>query len=40
MENHEIIDNASLNNSFAGDRRFLKGFLAKIELIFALYPER
>ena len=40
MENHEIIDNASLKDGFAGDRRFLKGFLAKFELIFFLYPER
>lgn len=33
-------DNATLKDGFAGDRRYLKGFLAKIDLIFLLYPER
>ncbi len=33
-------DNATLKDGFAGDRRYLKGFLAKIELIFLLYPDR
>jgi len=40
MDNSNIFDNASLKDGFAGDRRFLKGFLAKIELVFLLYPER
>ena len=40
MENNDIFDNASLKDGFAGDRRFLKGFLAKIELVFLLYPDR
>jgi len=40
MENQDIFDNASLKDGFAGDRRFLKGFLAKIELVFLLYPDR
>jgi len=34
------IDNAILKDGFAGDRRYLKGFLAKINLIFLLYPDR
>ena len=40
MDSSNIFDNASLKDGFAGDRRFLKGFLAKIELVFILYPER
>ena len=40
MENHNFIDNASLKDGFSGDRRFLKGFLAKVDLVFALYPDR
>ncbi len=32
--------NATYKDGFAGDRRFFKGFLAKIELVFMLYPER
>lgn len=34
--------NASVNNKdgFAGDRRYFKGFLAKMNLIFMLQPER
>jgi len=40
MENSDIFDNASLKDGFAGDRKFLKGFLAKIELVFLLYPDR
>ncbi len=40
MENNDLIDTASLKDGFAGDRRFLKGFLAKIDLVFALYPDR
>jgi len=40
MEEHNIFENATLKDGFAGDRRFLKGFLAKIDLIFALYPDQ
>jgi len=37
MEN--IFENASLKDGFAGDRRYLKGFIAKMNLIFALRPD-
>eukprot|EP00833_Pecoramyces_ruminatium_P017482 jgi/Orpsp1_1/1191514/evm.model.d7180000086518.1 len=40
MDNSNIFENASLKDGFAGDRRYLKGFLAKMELIFLLYPDR
>jgi len=40
MEESNIFDTANLKDGFAGDRKYLKGFLAKIELIFLLYPER
>ena len=33
-------DNPSYKDGFAGDRRYFKGFLAKTELVFLLYPER
>ena len=36
---NNILDNASLKDGFAGDKRFLKG-LAKMELVFLLYPDR
>jgi hypothetical protein len=32
--------NATLKDGFAGDRRYFKGFLAKIELLFMIYPDR
>ncbi len=32
-------DNPSLKDGFAGNRKYLKGFLAKMQLIFALHPE-
>jgi len=34
------LNNPTYKDGFAGDRRFFKGFLAKIELIFMLYPDR
>jgi len=34
-----IFDTAILKDKSEGDRRYLKGFLAKIELIFLLYPD-
>jgi len=37
---NEDIDNITSKDGFAGDRRYLKGFLAKMNLIFLLYPER
>ncbi len=40
MENLNNFENVTLKDGFAGDRRYLKGFLAKIELIFLLYPEQ
>jgi len=40
MEESNIFDTANLKDGFAGDRKYLKGFLAKMELIFLLYPER
>jgi len=40
MENTEIFDHASLKDGFAGDSKFLKGFLAKIELVILLCPNR
>jgi len=39
-DNNNIFSSASLKDGFAGDRRYLKGFLAKINLIFLLYPDR
>ena len=33
-------NNATYKDGFAGDRRYFKGFLAKIELLFLLYPDR
>ena len=32
-EENNIFNNATLKDGFAGDRRYLKGFLAKIELV-------
>ena len=40
MEEEELLNSATLKDGFAGNRRFLKGFLAKINLIFMLYPDR
>ncbi|OUM57847.1 hypothetical protein PIROE2DRAFT_17040 [Piromyces sp. E2] len=40
MEESNIFDTANLKDGFTGDRKYLKGFLAKMELIFLLYPER
>ena len=40
MEESNIFDTANLKDGFAGDRKYFKGFLAKMELIFLLYPER
>ena len=34
------LDNATFKDGFAGDRRYLKGFLAKMSLIFMINPER
>eukprot|EP00833_Pecoramyces_ruminatium_P006384 jgi/Orpsp1_1/1180416/evm.model.c7180000073352.1 len=34
------MNNATLKDGFAGNRRFFKGFLAKMELIFMVYPDR
>ena len=34
------LDDATLKDGFAKDRRYLKGFLAKIQLVFMLYPDR
>jgi len=39
-DDNEIMKNATLKDGFSGNRRFIKGFLAKIELIFMLYPDR
>jgi hypothetical protein len=39
-DQNNILNNATLKDGFAGDRRYLKGFLAKIELVFMLYPDR
>jgi len=33
-------NNATYKDGFAGNRRYFKGFLAKIELIFMLHPDR
>jgi len=41
MEQDNFINNNSaFKTGFSGDRRFFKGFLAKIELVFMLYPDR
>jgi len=41
MEQDNFINNnSSFKTDFSGDRRFFKGFLAKIELVFTLYPDR
>ena len=40
MEEEELLNSVTLKDGFAGNRRFLKGFLAKINLIFMLYPVR
>ena len=34
------LDNATFKDGFAGDRRYLKGFLAIMNLIFMINPER
>ncbi|OUM58160.1 hypothetical protein PIROE2DRAFT_16639 [Piromyces sp. E2] len=36
----ELMNNATLKDGFAGNRRFFKEFLAKMELIFMVYPDR
>ena len=36
---NNTFDNPSLKDGFSGNRKYLKGFLAKMELIFALYPD-
>ena len=33
-------NNATLKDGFAGDRRYLKGFLAKMDLIFMIHPDK
>ena len=33
-------NNPTYKDGFDGDRRYFKGFLAKMELIFMLYPDR
>jgi len=33
-------NNATYKDKFASDRRYFKGFHAKIELIFMLHPDR
>jgi len=39
MEEHtNFYDAASLKDSFSGNRKYLKGFLAKMEIAFQLYP--
>jgi len=40
MEGPNNLEGATLKDGFAGDRKYLKGFLAKMKLIFLLYPER
>jgi len=40
MELNNIFENANLKDGFAGDRRYLKGFLAKMDLIFLINNER
>ncbi len=40
MEGNNNFDGATLKDGFAGERKYLKGFLAKMKLIFLLYPER
>jgi len=35
-DNNNIFSSASLKDGFAGDRRYLKGFLAKINFISTL----
>ena len=39
MDNYNQ-ENPTFKDDFAGDRRFFKGFLAKMELIFMIQPER
>jgi len=40
MEEHtNFYDAASLKDGFSGNRKYLKGFLAKMELAFQLHPE-
>jgi len=36
----ELLNNATLKDGFAGNRRFFKRFLAKMELVFMVYPDR
>ena len=40
MEINNIFENANLKDGFAGDRRYLKGFLAKMDLIFLINHDR
>ena len=41
MEEETFINASATNkDGFAGDRRYFKGFLAKMNLIFMLDPER
>eukprot|EP00833_Pecoramyces_ruminatium_P010785 jgi/Orpsp1_1/1184817/evm.model.c7180000091086.1 len=40
MKELNIFENANLKDGFVGDRKYFKGFLAKMELIFMLYQDR
>jgi len=40
MEEEGLFNSATLKDGFAGNRKYLKGFLAKINLVFMLYPDR
>ena len=41
MEEETFINASATNkDGFAGDRRYFKGFLAKMNLVFMLDPER
>jgi len=39
MENNNQ-ENPTFKDGFSGDRRYFEGFLAKIELVFMIQPER
>jgi len=40
MKGDNILNSATHKNGFAVDRPFLKGFLAKINLVFMVYSDR
>jgi len=41
MEQDNFINNNSaFKTDFSGNRRFFKGFFAKVELVFMLYPDK